>query len=103
MHLAALLAIAAFASGGGTGIVAHDSQFGTILFNSHRQAIYIFQSDGRNKSNCYGACAAAWPPVYTGSRPRALAGVKKSLLGTVRRTSGKLQVTYSGHPLYYYA
>src|SRR3954453_292760 len=70
MHIAALLAIAAFASGGGTGIAAQDSQFGTMLFNSHRQAIYIFQSDGR-KSHCYGTCATYWPPVYTASRPRA--------------------------------
>jgi Secreted repeat of unknown function len=30
-------------------------------------------------------------------------GVKQSLIGTVRRRSGRLQVTYNGWPLYYYA
>jgi predicted lipoprotein with Yx(FWY)xxD motif len=87
----------------GTGIVVRNSQFGRMLFNSNRQAIYVFERDSRNRSNCYGACAAAWPPVYTTAKPRALAGVQKSLLGTIRRRGGRLQVTYAGRPLYYYA
>jgi predicted lipoprotein with Yx(FWY)xxD motif len=87
----------------GTGIVARNSQFGTMLFNSGRQAIYVFERDSKNRSNCYGACAAAWPPVYTAGEPRALAGAQKSLLGTIRRRGGRVQVTYAGRPLYYYA
>ena len=87
----------------GTGVIAGKSQFGQMLFNSKRQAIYMFQSDTRNHSNCYGDCAAAWPPVLTSGKPRALRGVEKSLLGTTRRDDGKRQVTYNGHPLYYYA
>jgi predicted lipoprotein with Yx(FWY)xxD motif len=88
---------------GGTSIVVRNSQFGRILVNSKRQAIYVFQRDARHKSNCYGDCAAAWPPVYTTSRPKALIGVRNSLLGTIKRTDGKTQVTYAGKPLYYYA
>ena len=30
-------------------------------------------------------------------------GVRKSLLGSIRRGNGRLQVTYRGRPLYYYA
>jgi predicted lipoprotein with Yx(FWY)xxD motif len=87
----------------GTAIVVKSSQFGRMLFNSKRQAIYVFQRDTRNRSNCHGACAKAWPPVYTKGKPRALDGVRKSLLGTTRRKDGHLQVTYAGKPLYYYA
>jgi predicted lipoprotein with Yx(FWY)xxD motif len=87
----------------GTGIVAHSSQFGPMLFNSKRQAIYIFQKDSRRRSNCYGECARLWPPVYTKGKPRALSGVRPGLLGTARRRDGRLQVTYAGKPLYYYA
>jgi len=91
------------AAGGATGIVVGKSQYGTMLFNSKKQAIYVFQSDTRRHSNCYRGCAAAWPPVYTTGKPRALSGVRRSLLGTIKRRDGRLQVTYAGQPLYYYA
>jgi predicted lipoprotein with Yx(FWY)xxD motif len=86
----------------GTRIVVRSSQFGTMLFNAKRQAIYVFSADARRKSNCYRECARLWPPVYTAGEPRAGAGVKPSLLGTIRRRDGRLQVTYAGRPLYYY-
>jgi len=79
------------------------SQFGSMLFDARKQAIYIFQRDRKNKSNCYGECARLWPPVITKAKPRAGKGVKASLLGTTRRRDGKLQVTYAGQPLYFYA
>ena len=99
--LAGVLAPAASAKG--TGIVAGKSQFGSMLFNSKRQAIYVFQSDRANKSACYGGCADIWPPVLTKGKPRALKGVRRSLLGTIRRDDGTTQVTYKKQPLYYYA
>jgi predicted lipoprotein with Yx(FWY)xxD motif len=93
----------ASAATSGTGIVVRSSQFGPMLFNSKRQAIYVFGADARRKSNCYGDCARLWPPVYTTGKPRALSGVKASLLGTIKRRDGRSQVTYAGRPLYYYA
>lgn len=87
----------------GKAITTGRSQFGTILFDTRRQAIYIFENDARNKSNCYGECARAWPPVYTKGAPRARGGVRQSLLGTTKRRDGRLQVTYRGRPLYFYA
>ena len=73
-----------------------------MLFDSKRQAIYIFQRDPKGKTVCYGECAVAWPPVYTEGPPKAGPGVKASLLGTVRRRDGRLQVTYADQPLYFY-
>ena len=87
----------------GTRIVLGDSEFGSMLFDSKRQAIYIFENDSEGKSVCYDDCAEAWPPVYTRGEPRAGKGVRESLLGTVKRRGGKLQVTYAGKPLYSYA
>jgi predicted lipoprotein with Yx(FWY)xxD motif len=87
----------------GTTVTVADSDFGRMLFDSKEQAIYIFERDGKNESNCYGECAEAWPPVFTEGKPRAGEGVNKSLLGTTKRRNGKLQVTYAGKPLYYYA
>jgi predicted lipoprotein with Yx(FWY)xxD motif len=87
----------------GTEVVLRDSEFGPMLFDSKRQAIYIFERDSKNRTNCYDDCAEAWPPVYTDGEPRAGDGVKQSLLGTVKRRDGRLQVTYAGQPLYFYA
>ena len=88
---------------GGTAITLGDSDFGRMLFDSKRQAIYIFENDPKGKSVCYGECAEAWPPVFTQGRPRARGGVRAALLGTVERRDGKRQVTYAGKPLYFYA
>jgi predicted lipoprotein with Yx(FWY)xxD motif len=87
----------------GTTITLADSQFGEMLFDAKRQAIYVFERDRTRKSVCYGECAEAWPPVFTNGRPRAGDGVRASLLGTTRRRDGRLQVTYARKPLYFYA
>jgi predicted lipoprotein with Yx(FWY)xxD motif len=87
----------------GTTITLHDSQFGAMLFDSEKQAIYIFQRDRNQQTICYGECAEAWPPVLTNGKPNAGRGVRQSLLGTIKRRDGKQQVTYAGKPLYFYA
>jgi predicted lipoprotein with Yx(FWY)xxD motif len=87
----------------GTVITTGDSQFGTMLFNEKKQAIYIWELEESDKAECYGDCAEAWPPVLTDGQPQATGGVNSGLLGTTKRTDGTTQVTYNGHPLYYYA
>ena len=73
---------------------------GRILVDSRGITLYDFPPDKGTKSVCYGACAALWPPLLTSGKPVAGLGVKASLLGTTRRSDGKLEVTYNGHPLY---
>jgi predicted lipoprotein with Yx(FWY)xxD motif len=90
------------ASAKGTTIDIGDSEFGTMLFDSKKQAIYIFEKDPKGQTVCYGECAEAWPPVYTKGEPQAGDGVKSALLGTIKRRDGRLQVTYAGKPLYFY-
>ncbi|MEV7396409.1 hypothetical protein [Aeromicrobium sp. NPDC092404] len=87
----------------GTEIVVADSEFGPMLFDSREQAIYLFDLEETEAPKCYGECAKAWPPVLTEGEPLAGDGVDASLLGTFRRAEGTMQVTYGGHPLYYYA
>ena len=85
-------------------LTAGSSSFGRILFDGRGYALYGFTRDPRRKSACNGSCAKAWPPYLVTSRAPARAGngVRSRLLGTTRRADGKLQVTYAGHPLYYY-
>ena len=98
-----LLAGADSASAAGTRITVSNSEFGPMLWGPKRQAIYVFQRDRFQRSRCYGACARAWPPVYTTGKPVAGPGTRRWLVGTIRRRDGRLQVTYRGRPLYYYA
>jgi predicted lipoprotein with Yx(FWY)xxD motif len=66
-------------------------------------ALYRFTHDRAGSSTCYAACAAAWPPYLVSKRPSAAgAGARARLLGAVRRGDGRLQLTYAGHPLYFY-
>lgn len=69
----------------------------TVLADTEGYTLYWFASDTPGKSNCYGACAASWPPVLA---PAAASGGVPGTLGTIRRSDGSLQVTYNGHPLY---
>jgi predicted lipoprotein with Yx(FWY)xxD motif len=67
------------------------------------RAVYLFEKDTGTTSSCYGACAGTWPPVLTTGSPLTGSGATASLLGTAKRTDGTTQVTYAGHPLYYFA
>lgn len=87
----------------GTIIKVGNSEFGSILFDGGGRAIYIWELEKSAKAECYGDCAKAWPPVLTSGAPIASSGVNSELLGTTERTDGTTQVTYNGHPLYYYA
>jgi predicted lipoprotein with Yx(FWY)xxD motif len=78
------------------------SPLGDILVGPTGLTLYMFNNDTRNTSNCYEQCAVNWPPLLTDVAPIADTGVTRRLLGTTKRTDGKLQVTYNGMPLYYW-
>jgi len=86
----------------GKAIKVMNSRYGRMLFDGRGRAIYLFTREQGAKSRCYGQCAVAWPPVYTSGKPRARGGADADLLGTTTRRGGRRQVTYKGHPLYYY-
>jgi predicted lipoprotein with Yx(FWY)xxD motif len=99
--IAAALALAGGTTGGARVAVAK-SPLGRILVDSKGITLYDFVKDKGTTSACYGACAALWPPLITKGKPIAGLGVRASLLGTTKRKDGKLEVTYKGHPLYYF-
>jgi predicted lipoprotein with Yx(FWY)xxD motif len=99
--IAAALALAGGAQTG-TKVALANSPLGHILVDSKGITLYDFVKDKGGVSSCYGACAALWPPLITKGKPHAGSGVRASLLGTTKRKDGKLEVTYKGHPLYYF-
>jgi predicted lipoprotein with Yx(FWY)xxD motif len=92
-------------SGGETEVESEDSALGTILVDADGNTLYLFLQDTGTTSTCYDDCAAAWPAFIAEGELKAGGGgkVKESLLGTTERDDGTTQVTYKGHPLYYFS
>ena len=65
--------------------------------------MYLWAKDTKDVSACTGACAGAWPPVQVTGTVTAAGSAKSSDLGTITRSDGTKQVTYDGHPLYYFS
>ncbi len=90
-------------TGPATVNVATNAKFGSILTDANGLTLYIFLSDTSTMSTCTGACASNWPALLTNGNPVAGSGVDGTKLGTTTRADGSVQVTYNGHPLYYFA
>jgi len=74
--------------------------FGSALVNGDGMSLYVFSLDTGGTSACNDDCAAEWVPVASQGSPTAGDGVDATLLGTITRDDGSMQVTYNGHPLY---
>ena len=86
----------------GARVKVVSSDYGRVIADGKGEALYLFAKEDAGQAECYGACARAWPPMLTKGKTQAGSGAKQSLLGTTKRSDGKLQVTYAGQPLYYY-
>jgi predicted lipoprotein with Yx(FWY)xxD motif len=79
------------------------SKLGTILAAGPKKlTVYLFEGDHGSTSACSGECAKAWPPVTTGGAPSAAGAAASADLGTITRSDATKQVTYKGHPLYFF-
>src|SRR5437773_2653056 len=78
------------------------SRYGRILVDRKGRTLYLFTRDRAGGSRCYGACARAWPPYTVKGMGTAGAGARTQLIGLTRRSDGSRQLTYNGHPVYYY-
>jgi predicted lipoprotein with Yx(FWY)xxD motif len=76
---------------------------GRYLVDGRGRSLYLFEKDRGGRSACYGSCASVWPPLMATGHVARGAGVSAAKLGTVARRGGGREVTYAGHPLYFYA
>ena len=102
---AAMAATASLQSSGGTVKVMKSSKYGTILVSSTGLTLYRFTLDKKGASACGAGCVKLWPPylVKGKAKPTAGAGATASLLGTIKRPNGGLQISYAGFALYRYS
>ena len=84
-------------------VEAHSGAVGTFLTDGSGRTLYLFAKDATGKSSCSGDCTEYWPPLTTAGAPAASGAAKASMLATITRPDGSKQVTYGGHPLYYFA
>jgi len=97
-----------YGSGGGSSnssssavtVKTASSPLGTILVDQDGKTLYLFEADSMNKSNCSGGCLALWPAVMADGKATAGSGVSAGMIGTA---TGSSQVTYAGHPLYWFS
>ena len=115
----AILAIAVTACGGATRVdttassssasAAADAPvvtttsgpLGTYLVDGTGRALYLYDADPEGGSECYQACATAWPPLA--GTATAGNGIDAKDLTSSTRTDGIVQAVYDEHSLYYYS
>jgi predicted lipoprotein with Yx(FWY)xxD motif len=79
------------------------SPLGQILVDGSGRTLYLYKPDTGMTPTCTGSCASTWPAVTSTGKPQA-SGVSASMLATTTRTDDHAtQVTFGGHPLYYFS
>ena len=92
---AAGLALAGCANGGESLLTVQKTSLGAVLADPGGMTLYTLKTDPDGRSECYGRCAATWPPALApdGLEPSGRVGI-------VTRNDGKRQLAYEGRPLY---
>jgi predicted lipoprotein with Yx(FWY)xxD motif len=84
-----------------TVAVKHVDGVGNVLVDSKGDALYSPDQEANGMILCKGSCTSIWVPVTVsaGAKPTG-AGDVNTMLGTVHRPDGSVQVTFRGKPLY---
>lgn len=85
----------------GVTLSTERSPGGRIVATGSGHTLYDFALDKPGHSACISpTCVGLWPPLVVATTPTVAGGLRPSLVGTIRRPDGSVQVTYGGHPLY---
>jgi predicted lipoprotein with Yx(FWY)xxD motif len=100
---AAATAAASQAAEGYEVELGDSDKYGQFLTGEDGKTLYLFTPDTTSASNCTDKCAASWPPftLDAGETVKGGDGVTGTF-ATIARADGTSQVTYAGHPLYYF-
>ncbi len=75
-----------------------DTAKGNALVDINGMTLYVFDRDGKGKSNCNGQCAVTWPPLIADTDAQA-----GGTFSFINRDDGRKQWAYKGRPLYTFA
>lgn len=93
--LSLICASVAIAAPSRAQVTTRSTSLGSVLVDARGHTLYVFD---RNTP----ITSASWPAFLTTAKPVAK-GVSAAKLGMVKRANGKFQVTFMGHPLYFFA
>jgi predicted lipoprotein with Yx(FWY)xxD motif len=82
--------------------LASNDKLGSYLVDDKGMTLYYFTKDVADPNSCKDKCLAAWP-VYDNETLQVPAELNAADFGRFQRSDGKMQLTYKGWPLYYYA
>jgi predicted lipoprotein with Yx(FWY)xxD motif len=82
-----------------SSISLHQTRVGKALVDAQGRTLYLFAGDRPSTSRLSAAGRSVWPPFTSNSVPAAVGGATAGAIGRIAATK---QVTYNGHPLYYY-
>jgi predicted lipoprotein with Yx(FWY)xxD motif len=86
----------------GSAVSLKQTSLGKTLVDADGRTLYLFEGDKRNVRTLSAAGLAVWPPFTASTKPRALNGAAAGRIGTIAHAGASAQITYNGHPLYYY-
>lgn len=86
----------------GSVISVQQTSVGKALADANGRTLYLFAGDKPNVSQLSAAGRAVWPPFTAGVLPRATGGALRARIGTATANAGGTQISYNGHPLYYF-
>ena len=90
------------AAAGDVSLELGTTSLGEVLVDGEGMTLYMFDKDTDGKSACYDDCATAWPPLLAEGEPTVGEGLDESMVSTVARDDGTMQVVYGDWPLYYW-
>lgn len=113
LAVAGLVAVSLAVSGGGatklratplnsgSTLSVEHTALGNTLVDGNGHTLYLFRADTPNRSALSPAGFAVWPAFGSSRTPQAGSGVSAVHIAAIR-SDGRRQVTYYGHPLYYF-
>ena len=78
--------------------ISADTTKGKALVDINGMTLYVFDRDGKDKSNCNGQCAVTWLPLIADTDAQA-----DGRFSFISRDDGRKQWAYNGKPLYTFA
>jgi predicted lipoprotein with Yx(FWY)xxD motif len=84
-------------------ITTRSTGSGQILVDGRGRTVYLFAQDTGSTPTCTSTCTSYWPPVPASVGARSAGGAAAVDLSSVAAAAGGRQLTYAGHPLYYFA